>query len=353
MPKTPGRRWVRVVATIFPTVLTLAIFEGVLYRAFQRDALFIDNGVYPDNPRGYFKPCGKYFCVDFEREQSNGCSAPVESERRQILFVGDSFTFGLGVFPADAFPSRLKFPDFQRRNCAYPGNNVLQVVESFGKSRERGRPALTIYGMVLNDLDNLSPDGNPGFLWFQDEAEVTRRRFMNDFINLRTKNFQTYLDENAASLGAARMLLYSQTVAWVYRAWLMKRVSDGTAEWYRRVYAPGPRRDLAFTAVEYMARESERFLVALFPLFVDLGRYPFEREHYIIREQLKNRGVEVLDLYERFKSMDEHELIVYPTDRHPNEIAHRIAAEAIEERLRSLAWPPFEATPSASPGPGR
>jgi hypothetical protein len=340
-------RWVRVAAALFPMLLTLLALEIGFGVAESRRKPFIDNGVYPSNPRGYFDACGENFCVPFERETTNGCGVPQDPSRESVLFVGDSFAFGLGVRAADSFPSRLEFPGLQRRNCAYPGYNVLQAAESFDRTAAAvGKPALTVYAMVLNDLDNVAPE-NGTELWTNDDAELTRRRFMNDFINLRTKNVQEYYDRKRSELGTLRVLLYSRTAAWIYRTWLMKQVSDATTEWYHTAYLPGPRRDRAFSAIARMAAGSQRFLLVLFPLFVDLDDYPFEVEHREIVAEARRRGLEVLDLLEVFRGKNEQELIVYPTDRHPNEIAHALAADAIRARLQELGWAPLAAAARA------
>jgi hypothetical protein len=194
--------------------------------------------------------------------------------------------------------------------------------------------------MVLNDLDNLTFSPDTVRAVDVTDPDIARARVLDDFVNIRTMNFQAYLDERAESLGLARVLLYSRTAAWLYRSYLLGRASRVTSQWYHQAYEPGPRLQQAFSTIERMSRVSDRFLVVLFPLFVELRNYPFAEEHATIVEGLRHRHIEVLDLLDVFRGQDEEALIVHATDRHPNEVAHRMAADAVRERLRALGWPP-------------
>jgi hypothetical protein len=121
---------------------------------------------------------------------------------------------------------------------------------------------------------------------------------------------------------------------------VLRDVDRATTARYRAVFQPGARtRDAGFTIIGDMAARSDHFLVALFPLFVRLAHYPFETTHREIRDELDRRGIEVVDLLDVYRGMDESQLIVFPTDRHPNALAHRLAAGAIRDRLRVLGWP--------------
>ena len=74
----------------------------------------------------------------------------------------------------------------------------------------------------------------------------------------------------------------------------------------------------------------KRFLVVVFPMFIDTdGDYPLRRCHEVVVQALKSRGVEVLDLLPIYGKTPPKELWVHPLDRHPNDLAHRMAAEAI------------------------
>ena len=88
-------------------------------------------------------------------------------------------------------------------------------------------------------------------------------------------------------------------------------------------------------------RQGGRFLVAAWPLFVGLeGPYPFAPVHETIGRFCLGAGIPWLDLLPVYQGHRSSELWVHPVDRHPNEVAHRMAAEALVPVVRRLAEAP-------------
>jgi hypothetical protein len=76
------------------------------------------------------------------------------------------------------------------------------------------------------------------------------------------------------------------------------------------------------------------FRMVIFPFLHDLGPdYPFKPAHAKLVEFCKSEGIPVLDLEPILAAHVEEGLKVNAYDAHPNERAHKIAAEAIEEHL--------------------
>ena len=79
------------------------------------------------------------------------------------------------------------------------------------------------------------------------------------------------------------------------------------------------------------------FVAVIFPLFShDMNEmaYPFHKYHQLIHEQLEANAIPYLDLFPIFAGLDHDRLQVIPDiDPHPNEIAHRMAAEALMRYL--------------------
>ena len=77
------------------------------------------------------------------------------------------------------------------------------------------------------------------------------------------------------------------------------------------------------------------FAVAIFPFMYRLDdSYPFAVIHGLVEESLRKLGVPVVDLFPAFAGESYTELWVHPSDQHPNERAHAIAARAIADFLR-------------------
>jgi hypothetical protein len=83
----------------------------------------------------------------------------------------------------------------------------------------------------------------------------------------------------------------------------------------------------------------------VFPLFglpLD-GNYPFMQTHEKILTLLKEKSIPAKDLYSLYAGIPLDQLQVIPgVDRHPNEIAHRMAAEALYDWLAELKLLPKE-----------
>ena len=77
-----------------------------------------------------------------------------------------------------------------------------------------------------------------------------------------------------------------------------------------------------------------KLAVVIFPEFRQLeGGYPFEKIHALVRRTCDGFGIPVLDLLDTYRGDDTAALWVHRIDHHPDEIAHRMAAEAIEKFL--------------------
>ena len=76
------------------------------------------------------------------------------------------------------------------------------------------------------------------------------------------------------------------------------------------------------------------------PLFVGLEQgYPFAPVHEAIHRFCLVAGIQHYDLLADFRGRRSAELWVHPVDHHPNEIAHRLAAESLAPVVLKLAGP--------------
>jgi hypothetical protein len=81
-----------------------------------------------------------------------------------------------------------------------------------------------------------------------------------------------------------------------------------------------------------------RLLVAPWPLFVGLEKgYPFGPAHEAIARFCLAKGVPHHELLPAFRGRRSSELWVHAVDHHPNEVAHRLAAESLAPRVLALA----------------
>ncbi len=256
-----------------------------------------------------------------------------------VVVIGDSFTVGDGVLQDDRYAARLeRWLNF--RTNATPvrvdvfagcGSSTYQQL-GFLRDGLRQSPRLVLLTLCLNDTED-------------HERGEELRRWRARKLPRAPEGFAGFL---------ARHSLFFE---WIWRRADVYRQRDGFLLYYRRLYRPtysGWSR-FADAAAEFSAvcaTNRVPLAVAIFPLLShDLreGRYPFTACHRALRDEWAKHGVPVLDLYDAFKNLSPTRLQVIPgVDPHPNEIAHRVAAEAIMNFLFARQLLP----PGCQPPPG-
>ena len=250
----------------------------------------------------------------------------------RILFLGDSFTFAGGVLLDDGYPKRVerRLERFRKEKwesviLALPGLNTseeLRMLENEGLVFE---PDVLVLGYVLNDAESA------------DWAEHRREREWQE----RARMAPPWWSASAlfGLIGRRiRATRDAQNRIRNYRA-LFTEDSPGFVESQRALKRMG---DLA-------ARRNLPWIVAVFPL---LGNplddtYPFFAETRKVMAAARNAGAVPLDLFPRFRGLDWTHLVANgPDDEHPNEIGHRIAAQAIAEEIDRLF--PTEPVPASA-----
>lgn len=300
---------------------------------------------YPSNPRGYFE-------IDLRRPENDARYrrlAPQRFDRiahahpwavesrynalrfrdnepgpkppgaRRVLVFGDSFAEGQGVKEADTVARELgrllerrAAGRFEVRNAGRRGLDFPELSAAFDAALAY-EPDLVVYMLVLNDA-------------VQPEAFRARQSFVNDWILDRQRSPDQDPEESAARL---RLVDF---VGARFEAW---RVGRATTRWYLEMWSdanPGWRetQERIRAMQRQLSERGARLVVAPWPLFVSLERgYPFLPAHGAISRFCLKAGIEHHDLLPVFLGRQTAELWVHPVDHHPNEVAHRLAAESL------------------------
>jgi hypothetical protein len=257
----------------------------------------------PLNARGY---------RDLERTL-----AKPEGVRRAVC-LGDSFTWGVGVLFDDTWPQRLERLLARERgerweavNLGEPGLNTVQEASKLAAEGLAYQPDVVVLGYVLND----SEDGNA--------AEARRAA--------------EWVEER--QLGAAPPSFFDRSalvrlVKGRLRATLEnRRRIAGFRSMYAEDYAGWKAGREALRTIGGLCREAGvPLVVAVFPLFGNPldGGYPFAELHAKVALAAGEGGARVVDLLPQYRDLDWRTLVVDgPNDEHPNEVAYRIASQAI------------------------
>ena len=253
---------------------------------------------------------------------------PRPSGRRRVILVGDSFTEGQGVKEphtlARVLERRLNggtAGSWEVRNAGRRGTDFPALYETFQTVLPYGADVV-VYAMVLNDAA-------------QSPAFRESQGYLNDWMTLRGRLTSNGGVDAPLSWYAPRLW------AFVRDRWESRTVSIASTRCYRDMYgAPNAEgwRETQFLIRSMHAQsraQGARFVVALWPWLVDLKRgYPFEATHEAIRRFCREAGIDFVDLRAALAGEPAESLWVHPVDWHPNEIAHRLAGEALAGAVR-------------------
>ena len=310
---------------------------------------------YPENPRGYFdidlrepRSRARYAHLRGRKFEAVAHRAPYAVESRynslrfrdvefgpkrpgirRVMVLGDSFTEGQGVRERDTYPRVLE----RRLNAAHPGRfEVLNCGRRgddfpalYAAFREvlRHDPDVVVYGMVLNDA-------------YQSERFRARHALINDLI----------MDRGWSLLGKpqpALRLFDSRLLASVQDRFQTRRTALETTRWYRDMYGEPNREGWERTA-DYLREMNRRvrarggrLLVASWPLLVNLeGEDPFADVAAKVAGLCIAERIPRHDLRPALRGRPTSSLWVHALDMHPNEIAHRLAAESLAPVVAAL-----------------
>lgn len=346
MPPRRRRIGFRIAAVVIATVLSVAIAEIALllsginndYRESAATMLLPRPGgptelsacghvpfatirmQFPTNPRGYF---GANNIIDHTlnsvgwRDDEHSLTKPEGTFR--ILGLGDSYLFGQGVKPRDRcldeLPDRLKQvcpkTKFETINTGQPGYNTFQELQSLKKCGWNYDPDLVILHFVPNDIE---PD------------IYTKKPKVEFFTEYNTSFLGTdWLSQHSEIWALARRKIWGQIKGRAYVRESIDSFLNQPEKWESS-------RSAMAQIAEQCHEHDVPLLVVVFPFLINLnGDYPFQPIHDRVKQFCAESEIPFLDLRDSLRNYRGPELWVHPVDQHPNEIAHRLAADAIAE----------------------
>ncbi len=298
---------------LFGIVASLVLVEA----AFRMLAPSLAPVKWSDRPHFFYVPPQAKTLQDFERTEQK----PAQTFR--IMVVGDSFTFGPKMQFDDTFSKRLErilsMNDgplkAQVLNFGISGYSTADEVNVIKKAKDWNAD-LVLLQITLNDpeLQTLRASGG------------NAKRFGP----LRIDREHTPLLYYWKSLGYVAQRLHASATRRRYRDYFFD-LFDNARTW-------GPFKE----AFEEIARVRDQTGIpvraVLFPLmsFGFDDSYPFTDIHSKISALCAGLKIPMLDLFGAYRNIPAERMQVVPVgDPHPNEIAHRIAAEQI---YTWLAW---------------
>lgn len=293
----------------------------VLFRALYHPPV-----VWNDRPKGYFIPQNATVLTD------RAYTPTKKPGTVRIAVVGDSFSFAPYMQFDDTFAKRLerwlnlneKQPTVEVINYGVPRystSHEIAVVERALKEQAD----LVVLQITLNDPE-IKPYRPTGLLVDETTGEVKLASGILNYwrslgyVITRIKNTETHKE---------------------YINYFFK-LFDGKKTW-------GNFTKSLHAIVKRCNDVRVPIVATVFPLFGHPvnAEYPFFALHEKVAGALKDLNVPSLDLAESYRDLPLDRLQVIPVvDRHPNEIGHRIAAEAMMPWLQGLGLLPKEIFPA-------
>ncbi|MES2790032.1 MAG: SGNH/GDSL hydrolase family protein [Planctomycetota bacterium] len=240
-------------------------------------------------------------------------------DRKRIVFLGDSFTFGHGVaHVADRFSDRIAASlekvhprQYEVANLGSPGHGTPEAVKILRDQilAEDYQVDVLVYAICLNDIESF-------------HAEKSQRDVQR---GSRKPSFFLFRDTYFFNLMYFRSQQFTQPEVRDYFSYL------------RSYYTGEPWQQMQLALDEFLDLAKDHQIdtrVVLFPFLQNLGpNYPFKAAHHQLVEYFRQRGIRVLDLEPILASHAQETLTVNRFDAHPNAKAHQLAAEAIQMHL--------------------
>jgi hypothetical protein len=259
-----------------------------------------------DRPYGFFMPSHAHSLQDSDRHaKSPGVF--------RIAVVGDSFTFGPHLQLVDTFPNKLE----QLLNVGASGSGARVEVLNRGHN---GASTVVEVELVRRALEE-----SPDLLVLE--------------ITLNDAEPQPISSQERAALYRPEWLHWRIFSVWRSLGFVAQRINNTRSvkkyiEYHRKFFEQPKTHAQFFAALQRIAAQAQGAKVPLvamiFPFFdfVINDGYPFKETHTLIQRDLAQAGIGVIDLLGAYRNIPPERLQVIPgEDNHPNEIAHRIAAE--------------------------
>jgi hypothetical protein len=270
-------------------------------------------GMRPTNARGY-------------RDLERGPTKPPGV--RRILSLGDSFAWGASIEYDDTYAQRVERAlnrrgdgRFEVIQLALPGMGTVDQASQLVEEGFGYEPDAVVLGFVLNDSE--------------DENAAENRR-AQDWVSEKQER---KLRQGVLYRSALYRFLRGRLYATVENR---RRVAA-----YRSQFAPDYPGWLACQKALHLMGGACRakgvpFVVLIFPLFGNPldASYPFAAIHAQVAQVAAESGAKVVDLLPSYRGLRSDILVVDGADdEHPNEIAHRIAANVLLRTLDEVLPP--------------
>ncbi len=314
-------------AVFFFTIITLVavIFCLELFlRVYYRDVLSTADG------KSYFSVTHQHLFkseINGYRLRGRSFSEQPGDNRYRVAVIGDSFTCGQGVYPADKRFTELVERQLREKNeqAGIEVENIgicgfnLEDHLKFTKFVDAIQPDYVLYQWYVNDM--VSPAGSGGF---KPELLVGNRKL---HAWLWRHSALYYMLQRG--YGA---LQRKKGIKKTYARHLVDQLGDATGQAALRAG------NLLRRLVSHYRARGTDFGIVLFPTFSDpMDQYRLGFLHEQVLEVCAEQKIPCLDLRDAYRNYSNRDLWANVFDPHPGALAHAVAAQNIVDFFGS-SW---------------
>jgi hypothetical protein len=246
----------------------------------------------------------------------------------RILFLGDSFTFGHGIRKGsdrftDILQARLNAASgadarYYVYNAGVPGTEPSRWIEYLMKLLPSFRPQVVFAVFFLRDGTAICTS----LACHKEKIAELRNRYADTFLYKHVYSYRIVADRLMAN---------------AFNRYYENLINEA--------YLGTPEEQTVWRAQQESLRRISRickqagiyFHLVIFPVLMNLHNYPFLRVEREIEGFARDDSIPVFSLREAFVGRTEADLWVARGDQHPNELGHRIAAEALYALVKRVA----------------
>jgi lysophospholipase L1-like esterase len=335
-------------------VVALAIAEGVARLLTDEPQLVFRNSITPsDDPLlGYaLRPGARDADATISSAglRDREFVSPKPAGTWRLAAIGDSITYGSGGPASASYPKQLErlltrartesAPRIEVLNLGVPGYNLPQIVQRLRTLAPAFQPDAIVYGYSLNDPQS-----------FSIEAEALRRLRNGVEERVAATTFEAWLARSrivrlVRQEAAARASLAALRADMPNDPTYAAAKSGDPAQYLRAIHTEGESAARVAQGIAELAtvarNASQPVLVAIFPLFGDVGTDPLDDVRARVGALAAEHGLAALDLAPAYAAAARALGARLRADiLHPDALGHHVAAVALFTWMCRHAWPP-------------
>lgn len=238
-------------------------------------------------------------------------------EKIRIAVLGDSFAYGWGIKDIkNSFPDILEEKLIDKGevyNFGLPGMDTEDELKILKENALDYNPDIVIISYLPNDQKDI-------------DKSIEKHKYfrINIPFSFWLRNYFYsffYLELQINRIQEA----YGKKIS--YQDYLVKTFESEINRDYNKNL---------FSEISKIAEEKNvKVLVVVFPMLYNLDNYSLKISHDFVKEMAKKNNFYYLDLLDIYRNYDIKDITLNKYDIHPNELGHKLAGEAVYEKLKA------------------